>query len=181
MSSDPNIGPAWGVPLNRPKVPYVELVTPRVGEKVRVVAISHHVETVPIHYYGGRTLPCLGTKEICFGCAAEVGSRPKGYLAAIAPMTGKVVVAELTEKAMEGNEERLAGEGAGLRGFGLIIYRRGNSRQGRVYLEFTQTRTPEEQLPPAPDVRTIMQRIWGVDGRIAASKLRKLEDWPPAR
>lgn len=176
--SHTDFGPAWGAKLPADRQAYTQIICPNPGEKLRVVALSHSIETCWIHFVGGRTQPCLGSADLCFACNAGVGRRWKGFFAALLAGTDRVVIAEVTRSAALPWAERLLGRDPGLRGWGVTLWRQGKGRNGRVVLEFSTRRAEGDSLPPDIDVRRALTTIWGCEGRALAISADNPNDAP---
>lgn len=133
---------------------------PAVGDKMYGI-LSDEVTGVFLHWNGRRNIGCQG-KEFCEFCQAGKGRKWRGYLASITSGVKFVRLLELTAEQLDGFFLAFpAVEPEELRGLTLKVKRSGQYRKAPPVLELVPVpRVASDQLPPAPDVRTELHRIW---------------------
>jgi hypothetical protein len=120
-----------------------------------------------------RSRPCLGPR--CPHCAGQLPRRWKGYAPAFIerkdPATGKKkrvpVVLELTETAAW-DLKNLDGWKT-VRGLAIKVSRKGKHSNAPLRLEGADQQLPEANLPPAFDVRPVLERLWSLCGQTVAA------------
>lgn len=121
------------------------------------VIISHDVLGRYTHYYGGRTRPCTGRD--CEPCNKSMRPRWHGYLACIDLDTNEKIIVEITAivaaRVAEWFDERRT-----LKGSRIRLQRRSPKTNGRVTVSLAPPAAGTGELPQAPDVRPIMNRVW---------------------
>ena len=132
--------------------------TPPGGQMRGVITTDDYVG-VNLHYYRGRSTPCR--KNSCEAC--EAGHRPRwtGYVLLMSIKTRKVNIFEFTQRAWNAFNQVRAVKGS-LRGVELIASRLGKRDNGPLTVVFEEARHDADMLPPAPELREILERIWEI-------------------
>lgn len=143
---------------------FVPIWSPKPGQTLRLVCLSDVVTGVWTHFVDKRTRPCLGRKNGCLCSRMDLGRRWKGYVAALEPERSRVVLAELTIGAYTHAFDLLRSVKETLRGRPIRLWRATGKENARVSVIFEEPRLEamEHSLPPAPDVRECLRRIWGL-------------------
>jgi hypothetical protein len=157
--------PVWDVPLPpiKPRSYDQKYVVDQAGEDVLIV--SSRVETLRTHFWRGRTRPCTEGEETCWLDHRETG-RPRyaGWIAVVEPARRKKIwLLRLTEHALR-SEAALLSRSGQLRGRLLRVWRDGPTEWSEMYAELDQA-SPVGDLPPEPDVRTIVWHMIEADDR----------------
>jgi len=133
---------------------------PRTGS-LELVCLSDHLVYVWQHYLDGRTIGC----KAGYGCKCETESVPSklyAYLGCAYTTNGQVVLCQLTAEGSRGlqlQDSPLCGPS--LRGMTISIRRDPLCKGGKVQSGIvTRPAVAEERLPPRPNVRQELQRIW---------------------
>jgi hypothetical protein len=144
-------------PGNLPHIPFERL---RAGVTLKGVITCTAPYDSFTHYLGGRTLPCSGTED-CPGC----GLKRKGwelYLSLWTVTPSKHVITALTPSAARELSDA-APDPNDLRGYFIELRRINTKNNGRMLCSLDQPEFKRHGLPPAPDVRAHMYKIWGLD------------------
>lgn len=126
---------------------------------IRAICISHKWEGVKLHFWKGRSLPCIGAN--CEPCIEGHAPRWKGYVLIKNPDSPSVVIYEFTERAHEAFEQRWR-RYSSLRGCVFVARRTNKKVNGPLLVEFEEARYDEALLPDASDLRSILERIWEI-------------------
>jgi hypothetical protein len=129
---------------------------------LNLVALSDHLEFVWQHFVDGRTIGCTSG----FGCACDDGVVPTrlyAYLGCALATDGQVVLLQLTDEGCRGlmlQDSPLCGPS--LRGF-IVSVRRDLTKKGKPVVSGIVTQPPyaSDKIPPAPNVRAELIKIWG--------------------
>jgi hypothetical protein len=132
--------------------------TPPAGKICGVIA-SERFEGVELHYYRGRSTPCTGND--CEAC--EGGMRPRwtGYVF-LQSATKRLVIFEFTARGFNSFQNMLVSMKDDLRGAMMTAKRMGSRPNGPLLVAFEEERRDPGSLPPVPDLREILERIWEV-------------------
>lgn len=161
--------PVNWTPAPGPVSKWFPVVDPRQGEPpIDCTVLSLDLVGVYGHFDGSRFLPCLGPRELdppgsvppCPTCEAGFRRRWRGYLGVALARNGRVVVLELTARAVQDCPPLIAWRND-LRGRRLRVQRLGRNRQGRVVAQLLGgDRLKPSDLPPPPDVEAALMRLW---------------------
>ena len=112
-----------------------------------------------LHYYRGRSTPCR--KNDCEAC--EAGHRPRwtGYVLLMSRKTRRVNILEFTARCYSTMQSMLIAK-TSLRGVVVTVKRTSSRPNGPLAMTFEEDRVDPDSLPPAPDLREILERIWEV-------------------
>ncbi len=141
-----------------PSTPYVPIVSPKPGLALKVLLLGDILVGVHTHWIDRRTRPCEVNSLNCEGCQLGLPRRWKGYLAAWLMATGRKCLAEVTAEAAR-SCPRLTQTAGGLRGWTLLLSRKGGARNGPVYVKL-ELPTVVGELPSDFDVRAALRRVW---------------------
>lgn len=152
----------WSVPVPEEAPAPVPILSPAPGTAVRGIVLSSALVGVWTHWFNGRTTPHLLGRGGCSGCREHLSKRWKGYLAIYWQAGVCVGLAELTPSAARACPELIEATGADLRGYLIELARPLGKKNGRVSLRLQPPpyRRAPDKLPPAPDVRACLLRIW---------------------
>lgn len=143
-----------------PKEPgWFPVLSPEPGKPVQGIILNSHVQGVITHFVDRRTRPCMGDREVCQGCFAAIAKRWKGYIAIFLPGAGRIALAEITVEAYRSSPE-LSSKHVNLRGYLLKLERQGKARNSRI-IASAHPYVKDEKLPPPPDIRQALLRLWG--------------------
>lgn len=128
---------------------------------LELVALNDHLVFVWQHFADNRTIGCT----VGFGCLCEekrVPTRLYAYLGCALAQNGQVVLLQLTDEGCRGlqlQDSPLCGPS--LRGH-VVSVRRDQKSKGGMVQSGIVTRPPyaSDRIPPPPDVRAELVRIW---------------------
>lgn len=138
--------------------PAIKIVKVRPGTPVVGFFVSDYVHCVVTHWIGGRTKPCVGTRNNCEGCGSGMEKRPKGYIGVVLDASGNVGILEITEKAFDENLRLSSVEG--LRGTYFVASRKGDKPNSKLSIELFDNKRYPGQLPNDIDVEEVLCRVW---------------------
>lgn len=122
--------------------------------------LSHDVVGRPIHYWNGRSRPCLEGK--CEPCDDGNVARWRGYIFVAGRSTGTVSIFELTAAPMR-TIDTFFREHRTLRGATIDACRKGDVENGELRLQLSAGHVDRETLAKVPSLRKLMARIWKID------------------
>lgn len=149
----------WSATPSKERAAFLPILSPRPRQVLTVVALSEAILGVETHYEDRRTTPCTGLDNGCPYCSARRLSRWKGFVACLCPGSSKTGILEVTKGAADANPS-LFTPGTNLRGLYLRAERVGPNPNGLVTVR-VQAASGLKNLPPVPDLRTALLRIWG--------------------
>lgn len=141
------------------------ILDPKKGQRVRAILLGGTLVGVEVHFYQGRTRPCIGWQNECPGCLCEGCRRDRHwYLAAVTPRQHRLCLAKITPHALEtcpaleiANDLRAK----------LITLERGTSTfTSPVSASLSSPKVDVDSLPIAFDVQTALTYIWESERRI---------------
>jgi hypothetical protein len=142
------------------ELPHLALVRLKTSARISGLLTCHHPQTCHMHFYAGRTLPCVG--DDCPGCALQRRLIRECYVSLWTGHPTKHVILALTPRA-EWHLKFETPDSHDYRGLWIDVERQGKKNNGRLELERgARTPTPHH-LPPAPDIRAHLTHIWGLD------------------
>lgn len=139
---------------------YHRIVRARPGSALRALVLSDHAELVLVHWVGQRSRPHLIPPGSCPGCQARTRYRLVGYLAGWLPASSTWSIVEVPEEASTIHYDALRGLGGSLRGLRVVLVRAGQAANSRVDLSWEGSPHSVGELPPVPDLRAALVRIW---------------------
>lgn len=168
MGNTPHPWEADGPP---PDPVYVPLSSPRAGEELRGVVLSHKLKTVWVHYDRdakprGRTVPCCRPADQghCATPHCPTGRRLYyGYLVWSMAPAWQLRLLELPTGAIWGNPGLVAPPCRSLRGLQLAVKRQPGRHNGPVSVRFIAGSIDLTKLPEPPDIAALLLRLWGLD------------------
>jgi hypothetical protein len=113
-----------------------------------------------VHFYGGRTLPCLG--DDCPGCKLGRDKRRECYISLERRDHRTHGILGVTLGA-ERNLADKAPNWANVRGLEVTIRRKGRKANGQVSLDVHGQTLETHRLPPAPELMRHLFHLWGLD------------------
>jgi hypothetical protein len=141
-------------------LPHLPLIRVPTRTAMRLAITSVSMYQVDTHYMGRRTLPCTTTD--CPGCAAQLPRRYEAYIAALTTTPTRHVIVALTPRAAKQLWDS-APDPHNMRGIIITLQRMGNRANGPLMCRVEQEEHAESKLPPMPELRAHMARIWGLD------------------
>lgn len=138
------------------------IYTPKVGKDVVVVILSQEMTGAHVHYFSGRTQPCIRESGKCEGCERGADRRWKGYLACLDKAKGRQVLVEVTREAFMRCQGFAAYAGQ-LRGMVLRLIRSGEAKNSRVQAQLMKYTGHIAELPPEFNVKAALEVIWFTD------------------
>lgn len=159
-------GEAWEVhgPMPR-EAPddgfFAPSVWPRYGHPLRVIVLGTEVVAVPVHWAGGRTVPC-GAPDPCFYCGGNRKRRPQYNLAAWDRDRGLCVVLVLGSQGAA-RLLNLASAHGQLRGLEVVIHKLRERNRGGVDVDLVAIHPPDGALRAAFAVEPQLRRLFGVE------------------
>lgn len=144
---------------------YIEIAPAPCFGCTLLVCISTSVVGVWTHYIDGRTVPCTLPSGSCRCRPEKLAKRWRGYLATWQPREDKRYLVELTADAYRHTNVDLADMTLELRGLLINLSRAGRSKRSPVRVNFTTATYALPDLPPEPDVRAALERIWSGHGK----------------
>lgn len=159
------VAPLWSVTPPPPRVRKYDRLKIWPGPGETVVIVSNRLEETLSHYVDGRSQPCTHAPGPCSYDHALVGApRYEAWLAVLIGSTRKVNLLCLTGVAIA-TESRLRQPGFDLRGLTLQVWRITSSIRGEMHARLKMDIPRVEQLPPVPDVRFCVERMWAANDR----------------
>lgn len=156
-----------GLPEQRPRRRFREVLTPRPGLDVKALVLSEYVLMTRTHYQESTTYACIGKEAGCLFCKRFIEPRIKGYLAGINSLNGKEALIELTEGAMYASEAIRLRKNP-LRGNYIILKRDGQAKNSPVVIrwEADPRRSLFSGLKQPFDVREAVLIMWDIPQQI---------------
>lgn len=140
---------------------WVQILTPKSGQKLSVIVLSEKLTGVNTHFVDGRTIPCRRLPE-CDLCRHRYPKRWKGYVVGILD-NGQIVACELSTYACRRCPE-LLDKKVNLRGGILKVTRAVGKPNNPLRAEFVEwgedMRHKREKLPTVCDIRKLLWRCW---------------------
>lgn len=129
------------------------------GGKTTLRIVSDRVVWRIVHFFGRRSSPCL-LPERCVACEKNNQAREYGWYAAVLEKNAEKVVCEATHRASGYFKQAYQTYGT-LRGLRAVQMRiPPEKRDGRLHV-LIHMQHDGFLLPEEPDVRLIMERMWG--------------------
>lgn len=150
--------PTWtNAPPKDPRGQGLPLVRTPANGSLRAIVTSEKLYGTDTHFWGGHTVPC--DRPSCDACESGVGYRWHGYLTAFNPADQLHFIFEMTDQAATKFCEYAMVHGS-LRTALFTAYRWAHRRNGRIILKVEPSATPDNALPPQPDIIKCMAIIW---------------------
>lgn len=122
-----------------------------------LIVLSHDVVGADVHYWNGRTMPCIPAS--CPACQENQQPRWRGYLAITNRKRTISAIVEVTAAAMP-PIKKYFDQRRTLRGANLGLYRKGGATNGRLYAEICESSENKETLPKGPSLKKLLAQIW---------------------
>lgn len=126
------------------------------------IILTDQAYWIDTHYWRGKTQPCTG--PVCPGCRANAPIRELGYIAIMHPRDHVIKILQITHQAWHAMQSYLV-IARTMRGATITQIRPDGRKNGRVKTTVSATKITIENLPEAPDVRSIMEQIWEISDR----------------
>jgi len=154
--------------------------TPAKG-KVKAVFTSPSVMGCPVHFFNGRTVPCMQDSG-CVPCEHGRSYRWMAYFACVDQSDGEHIIYEVTA-LVHSQLARCDEERGGLRGIEFHAWRPSGRINGRISFLFSKKPKNLDGLPSPPDVPAVMEHIWSpsLDVVVPPNALRAREASPNGR
>jgi hypothetical protein len=133
---------------------------------VIAICLSSKPLGAEVHFFRGRTRPHTNDGT-CEACHAGQAPRWRGYLTLWDREQRQTWITEITPYAYDGLKEGLTSFGT-LRGHTIKLERTKPNPNAPLQATVYAALTREEELPPEPDIRHILERIWDLDHDNAA-------------
>lgn len=127
--------------------------------KLTVVILSHDLIGRYTHYAASRTRPCMG--QDCEWCNKNQRPRWHGYLACIDLDRNEKIIVEVTAGIATQIGEWFD-QCRTLKGSRMQLERPSGKANGRIRAKIIAPATGTGELPTAPDLRPVMEKIWEV-------------------
>jgi len=159
------VQPLWSVTPPPPRVRKYDRLKIWPGPGETVVIVSNKLDETLTHFVDGRSQPCTHQPGPCIYDHALVGvPRYEGWLAVLTPKNRKVHLLSLTAVAVA-VEPRLRDACLDLRGLVLQVWRINESIRGEMHAKLNSDLARVQELPPVPDVRFCVERMWAANDR----------------
>ena len=126
-----------------------------------LIILSQEMLGTCTHYFGGRTVP--HSDQGCRACDEQNQKRWHGYLAVWHPKAAKKAILEITDAAADTIKKVYATRKT-LRSLSIAGQRRPVKPNGTLIVQLIESEWAADGLPPSPDVRRILLRMWGLPG-----------------
>jgi len=123
----------------------------------RCMILADDVLGCYVHYWGGRTRPCL--RVGCEPCDKGQAPRWRGYLPVITATTHLTRLLEVTGNCYP-EIERWLGEKGSLRGLVIELQRKGKVANGELLCTLREATGFASSLPSSPDVAPLLAKLW---------------------
>lgn len=154
---------AWGGKIGSRR-PRVSILSPKPGRPVRCLLLGDILTTVIVHWYDGRTWPCLGGEADCEGCRRRsAGRKEKGYTCGCFLTSRCHCIPEITPYALRTCPALEFPEN--LRGQLLTLERLGERSCSPVRASLETPRSLRGSLPDIIDVKAELIRIWEAESK----------------
>lgn len=144
-------------PAPESKTPKLKLLRCPTGSLPPFVILSPTQCGGPLHYYGGRSIPCEG--PACPYCAVHSKTVWKGYLAVWDAKHRTTGIIEFTKPCLETIRSYKQAHGT-LRTHSIELHRAGRKTNGPLSVVLAPTAWADSDLPPPPDVIAILTQMW---------------------
>lgn len=122
-----------------------------------------------VHYWGGRTQPCL--YDCCHICFKGQQARWRGYLPVITAKVKQLRLLEITPSVVP-PIDRWIKERSTLRGLVISLERKGRKPNGELVATIREAAGFAPDLPNGPNVGLVLARIWRLTHDPLASESR---------
>lgn len=146
-------------PTTRSETNHFEIIRTPPGGSIHAVIASEKFIGTNLHYYRGRSTPCR--KNNCEAC--EAGHRPRwtGYVLIMSKKTRRLNIFEFTQRCYEPFHAMQVARDS-LRGVVFTCRRTSSRPNGPLTIIFEEDRMDPDAVPPVPDLREILERIWEI-------------------
>lgn len=127
---------------------------------IKGVITTTEILGVWTHFLGRRTLPC--TTVDCPGCKAKLTKRYEAYVSLWTNSPSAHIIVALTPRAARELTDS-AENPKDMRGLMIIIQRLGQRANGMLTARVESADGYTKALPPIPELRAHMLKIWGLD------------------
>jgi hypothetical protein len=131
--------------------------TPATGTFVATITCAE-IFGCPVHYWQGRTTPCERPKP-CEPCERGRQYWWKAYMSCVYGPNQTHCIFEVTA-TVHAKLQLQIGENQHFRGVRFKCWRPSQVQTGRIQCEVSGSRVADIDLPPPPDVQSIMEHIW---------------------
>ncbi len=138
---------------------------------LEALVLSKEIYGCETHYFRGRTRP--HTEPACEACDEGIGKRWQGYLAILLTRTRDLCLFEFTAAAAAPLVEYFEHNHA-LDGAVITAYRTSTKPNARVVIRVQRGDVELYHAPPAPDIATLLHRIWSID-RLTQHETQRLQ------
>jgi len=152
------------VPAPAPDVEmWVPIYRAKKDETIQLVAVNDWVEGFWVHYWQGKTVPCIGKHSQCLCATTLVAKRWCAYLGAWDPQPCRRVLAEITLDCYRASPH-IFNHSKHLRGLQFGLFRLGarDNAPVRIVLGGQVPEGVFDNLPDPIRVQEVLWRIWGV-------------------
>lgn len=139
-------------------LPRYGIVRTPARKKTPYLILSERALVMPTHWSMKRTKPCAG-EDVCQECKVGTEKRWKVYLAVCTPASGLIEVLELTDRGGQPVLEFQKKNGS-IRGRKITVWREGVKDNSPVAALVAPVMDPTIAVPPCPDVREFLYRMW---------------------
>lgn len=153
-----DVGPWARRPLEGTRTRRWEIVRVKAGKEVRGIMLAGDLVGAYTHFWGGRTVACDG--RACLPCSKNVELRWHGYLPLYSARSRETSIIEVTEACVEVIDRWFSAHRS-LRGAMVTIGRPGVKANGMLRARLEEGPLPVEALPAPPDVKSILENMWG--------------------
>lgn len=144
---------------------HITLIRAPAKGSLKITCLSDRAIGRGTHYFGRRTIPCIGMANGCKPCAELQIARWTGWIAAKNVKAGTLHVVEFTGDP-GAQLKRQREEQGSLRGLQMEFFRTGGLVNSPVRVR-THGQHPEAYaLPPAFEIIKVLERIWGMKDKL---------------
>lgn len=137
----------------------IPIIKVKAGVVTAGVMVAPDVIGVYTHYWSGYTTPCMA--ENCFPCEKLSPRLWHGYFPIYSPSKRGRGIVEVPASAAKFFDEQLQRYGT-CEGYHVALTRVGNNDAGRVHVAFTRKAEEIIDLPPFPNTREYLHKLWRI-------------------
>lgn len=149
---------AWSDAPEAVVLPKVDLVRVGPSSPVYAWAVNDEAPGVWLHFYKGRTVPCVGRQADCRPCCEVGDPRWYAYLGAWDAKAARYLILEITFGCWTVSDGLRSRNGS-LRGAAVELSRAQGKKRGLVVAKIHAKRF-EGELPPAINVKLTLEKMW---------------------